>query len=162
MDSLQIQYNEHKVIHTVGYIYFWSFHFLNAYIRFLSDVDECATSSETLCPHICVNTLGSYRCECHEGYIREDDGKVCTKGDKGIVSSHLNYTRPVLSGHKSCSGKFHVSFRPDDHASNNILLRSSLIFFTNMTHAKDVGRSSSTSVRKLQFCTPALEGLTIK
>ncbi|XP_045706269.1 collagen and calcium-binding EGF domain-containing protein 1 isoform X2 [Phyllostomus hastatus] len=46
------------------------------------DIDECATSNETLCAHICVNTLGSYRCECREGYIQEDDGRTCIKGDK--------------------------------------------------------------------------------
>uniref|UniRef100_A0A673UGD4 Collagen and calcium binding EGF domains 1 n=1 Tax=Suricata suricatta TaxID=37032 RepID=A0A673UGD4_SURSU len=46
------------------------------------DIDECATSNETLCPHMCVNTVGSYRCECREGYIREDDGRKCTKGDE--------------------------------------------------------------------------------
>nr|XP_030723943.1 collagen and calcium-binding EGF domain-containing protein 1 isoform X3 [Globicephala melas] len=46
------------------------------------DIDECTTSSETLCAHICVNTLGSYRCECREGYVQEDDGRTCTKGDK--------------------------------------------------------------------------------
>ncbi|XP_042095072.1 collagen and calcium-binding EGF domain-containing protein 1 isoform X3 [Ovis aries] len=46
------------------------------------DIDECATSNETLCAHVCVNTLGSYRCECREGYIQEDDGRTCTKEDK--------------------------------------------------------------------------------
>ncbi|XP_016881046.1 collagen and calcium-binding EGF domain-containing protein 1 isoform X1 [Homo sapiens] len=46
------------------------------------DIDECASSNGTLCAHICINTLGSYRCECREGYIREDDGKTCTRGDK--------------------------------------------------------------------------------
>lgn len=46
------------------------------------DIDECATSSETPCAHICINTLGSYRCECREGYVQEDDGRTCTKGDK--------------------------------------------------------------------------------
>ncbi|XP_066871086.1 collagen and calcium-binding EGF domain-containing protein 1 isoform X4 [Kogia breviceps] len=46
------------------------------------DIDECATSNETLCAHVCVNTLGSYRCECRDGYIQEDDGRTCTKGDK--------------------------------------------------------------------------------
>lgn len=46
------------------------------------DIDECATSNETLCAHLCINTAGSYRCECREGYIQEDDGRTCTKGDK--------------------------------------------------------------------------------
>ncbi|XP_070593014.1 collagen and calcium-binding EGF domain-containing protein 1 [Erythrolamprus reginae] len=58
------------------------------------DVDECATSSEPLCPHICVNTLGSFRCDCHEGYIREDDGKICTKGDKGFSEKVDNVVKP--------------------------------------------------------------------
>ncbi|MBZ3871182.1 Collagen and calcium-binding EGF domain-containing protein 1 [Sciurus carolinensis] len=49
---------------------------------FKPDIDECATSNKTLCEHICVNTVGSYRCECREGYIREDDGRTCTRGDK--------------------------------------------------------------------------------
>uniref|UniRef100_G1SJ88 Collagen and calcium binding EGF domains 1 n=1 Tax=Oryctolagus cuniculus TaxID=9986 RepID=G1SJ88_RABIT len=44
-----------------------------------TDIDECASSNETLCAHICVNTAGSYRCECQEGYVREDDGRTCTK-----------------------------------------------------------------------------------
>lgn len=26
--------------------------------------------------------MGSYRCECREGYIQEDDGRTCTRGDK--------------------------------------------------------------------------------
>ncbi|XP_069885127.1 collagen and calcium-binding EGF domain-containing protein 1 [Dipodomys merriami] len=46
------------------------------------DIDECATSNQTLCAHICTNTVGSYRCECREGFILEDDGKTCTRGDK--------------------------------------------------------------------------------
>uniref|UniRef100_A0A8C9QJU1 Collagen and calcium binding EGF domains 1 n=1 Tax=Spermophilus dauricus TaxID=99837 RepID=A0A8C9QJU1_SPEDA len=46
------------------------------------DIDECATSNKTLCEHICVNTVGSYRCECREGYVLEDDGRTCTRGDK--------------------------------------------------------------------------------
>ncbi|ETE67282.1 Collagen and calcium-binding EGF domain-containing protein 1, partial [Ophiophagus hannah] len=58
------------------------------------DVDECATSSEPLCPHICVNTLGSYRCDCHEGYIREDDGKICTKGDKAFIFGKNQVSNP--------------------------------------------------------------------
>lgn len=46
------------------------------------DIDECATGNTTLCAHTCVNTMGSYHCECREGYILEDDGRTCTRGDK--------------------------------------------------------------------------------
>ncbi|RXN08608.1 collagen and calcium-binding EGF domain-containing 1 [Labeo rohita] len=43
------------------------------------DVDECANNNETVCSQICVNTPGSYRCECEKGFYLEDDGKTCTK-----------------------------------------------------------------------------------
>lgn len=49
---------------------------------FKPDIDECGTSNKTLCEHICVNTVGSYRCECRGGYVLEDDGRTCTRGDK--------------------------------------------------------------------------------
>ncbi|XP_050367854.1 wall-associated receptor kinase-like 1 [Argentina anserina] len=35
------------------------------------DINECEVSSTALCPNgTCVNNLGSYSCECHEGYRR--------------------------------------------------------------------------------------------
>ncbi|XP_019387270.1 PREDICTED: collagen and calcium-binding EGF domain-containing protein 1, partial [Crocodylus porosus] len=59
------------------------------------DIDECATSNGTLCSQICINTPGSYQCECHEGYIREDDGRTCTKGDKaGLSEKADNAVKP--------------------------------------------------------------------
>ncbi|XP_051532801.1 collagen and calcium-binding EGF domain-containing protein 1-like [Myxocyprinus asiaticus] len=46
------------------------------------DIDECASNNETVCSQICVNTPGSYRCECKRGFYLEDDGKTCTKGER--------------------------------------------------------------------------------
>jgi len=48
-----------------------------------SDIDECANNNETVCSQICVNTPGSYQCECERGFYLEDDGKTCTKGERG-------------------------------------------------------------------------------
>lgn len=36
-----------------------------------SDIDECISSP---CPQICINTKGSFQCQCHPGYIL-DQGK---------------------------------------------------------------------------------------
>uniref|UniRef100_A0ABM5FU93 Collagen and calcium-binding EGF domain-containing protein 1 n=1 Tax=Pogona vitticeps TaxID=103695 RepID=A0ABM5FU93_9SAUR len=58
------------------------------------DIDECTTNNASLCPHLCINTPGSYRCECHEGYIREDDGRTCIKGDKGFSEKTDNVVKP--------------------------------------------------------------------
>ncbi|CAM4665902.1 unnamed protein product [Leuciscus chuanchicus] len=46
------------------------------------DIDECANNNETVCSQICVNTPGSYQCECERGFYLEDDGKTCTKGER--------------------------------------------------------------------------------
>uniref|UniRef100_A0A8C5LU87 Collagen and calcium binding EGF domains 1 n=1 Tax=Leptobrachium leishanense TaxID=445787 RepID=A0A8C5LU87_9ANUR len=52
------------------------------------DIDECAFKNETLCSQICINTPGSYRCECLEGYVLEEDGKTCTKGSHEFEKSN--------------------------------------------------------------------------
>ncbi|MEE6457942.1 hypothetical protein FKM82_000112, partial [Ascaphus truei] len=53
-------------------------------------IDECIFKNETVCSHICVNTPGSYRCECHEGYSLEEDGKTCTKDIQGEYEKSNN------------------------------------------------------------------------
>uniref|UniRef100_A0A3B3VE18 Collagen and calcium binding EGF domains 1 n=1 Tax=Poecilia latipinna TaxID=48699 RepID=A0A3B3VE18_9TELE len=47
------------------------------------DIDECADKNMSACSQICINTAGSFRCECEKGYFLEDDGKTCTKGERG-------------------------------------------------------------------------------
>ncbi|XP_020488402.2 fibulin-2 [Labrus bergylta] len=41
------------------------------------DVDECQLYAGQLCQHTCTNIWGSYRCECHQGYILQQDGHSC-------------------------------------------------------------------------------------
>ena len=45
-------------------------------MSFIADVDEC-TELNTTCSNNaeCVNTMGSYRCVCKEGYT--EDGDTC-------------------------------------------------------------------------------------
>lgn len=38
-----------------------------------TDIDEC----EGVCSQLCINTPGSYRCDCHPGYEMEADGHRC-------------------------------------------------------------------------------------
>ncbi|XP_041361705.1 collagen alpha-1(XXVII) chain-like [Gigantopelta aegis] len=46
-----------------------------------TDQDECSGSSHG-CNHYCVNTLGSYRCECLVGYHLLDDNTTCVDTDE--------------------------------------------------------------------------------
>ncbi|KAK2862642.1 hypothetical protein Q5P01_002175 [Channa striata] len=41
------------------------------------DVDECQLQSGQLCQHTCINIWGSYLCECHQGYILQQDRHSC-------------------------------------------------------------------------------------
>uniref|UniRef100_A0AAX7SMC6 EGF-like domain-containing protein n=1 Tax=Astatotilapia calliptera TaxID=8154 RepID=A0AAX7SMC6_ASTCA len=48
------------------------------------DINECADKNMTACSQICINSVGSYRCECEKGYFLEEDGKTCTKGERAV------------------------------------------------------------------------------
>jgi len=41
-----------------------------------AEYDECQTDDHG-CQHICVNTIGGYRCECKIGYELNPDGRTC-------------------------------------------------------------------------------------
>ncbi|XP_023280510.1 fibulin-2-like [Seriola lalandi dorsalis] len=41
------------------------------------DVDECQLYAGQLCQHKCINIWGSYRCECHQGYVLQQDRHSC-------------------------------------------------------------------------------------
>ena len=41
------------------------------------DIDECASDDTNDCEHICVNTVGSYFCQCDDGYQLDTDGYSC-------------------------------------------------------------------------------------
>ncbi|XP_067136118.1 fibrillin-2-like isoform X2 [Centruroides vittatus] len=43
------------------------------------DIDECASFPNQLCAHICINTHGSYRCECNPGFVLHSNGKSCVQ-----------------------------------------------------------------------------------
>ncbi|KAJ1146050.1 hypothetical protein NDU88_012332 [Pleurodeles waltl] len=51
-----------------------------------TDIDECNSQSHGCSQH-CVNTAGSYRCSCHNGYALAVDGKTCRTVDKAPQSS---------------------------------------------------------------------------
>ena len=46
--------------------------------NFFVDVNECETNS-SVCPQLCINTNGSFKCKCNQGYLDVfGDGKNCT------------------------------------------------------------------------------------
>lgn len=45
----------------------------------VGDINECELYPNKLCSHICVNTVGSYRCECPNGYSLHTDESTCIR-----------------------------------------------------------------------------------
>lgn len=44
------------------------------------DQDECLLLPGELCQHLCINTVGSYRCACFPGFELQGDGRTCRPG----------------------------------------------------------------------------------
>ena len=45
-------------------------------VYFITDIDECVNNNG-LCSNNCVNTVGSYYCECPAGYALQPNHHVC-------------------------------------------------------------------------------------
>ena len=41
------------------------------------DVNECLVATDNNCSQICVNTIGSFHCQCNSGYILSSDNSTC-------------------------------------------------------------------------------------
>ncbi|XP_054613461.1 collagen and calcium-binding EGF domain-containing protein 1 isoform X2 [Dunckerocampus dactyliophorus] len=41
-------------------------------------------TARSLTVWVCINTVGSFRCECETGYFLEEDGRTCTKGERAL------------------------------------------------------------------------------
>ncbi|XP_017690393.1 PREDICTED: fibulin-2 isoform X1 [Lepidothrix coronata] len=42
------------------------------------DLDECLLYGGELCQHLCINTVGSYKCSCFPDFTLQDDGTSCS------------------------------------------------------------------------------------
>eukprot|EP00062_Callorhinchus_milii_P010308 gi/632955011/ref/XP_007893261.1/ PREDICTED: matrilin-2 [Callorhinchus milii] len=53
----------------------------------ICDSDLCGTIDHG-CEHICINTVGSYICQCKEGYVLNNDKKTCRRIDSCALGNH--------------------------------------------------------------------------
>lgn len=51
-----------------------------------ADIDECEGQSSGMCSQLCINSPGSYQCDCHSGYIMEADGHHCKITGKVLLA----------------------------------------------------------------------------
>lgn len=65
-----------------------------------ADVDECSLGTDS-CHQLCINVIGSYHCDCEEGYALNSDGRTCR------ISCGGNYT--------GSNGSFHTPGWPTSY-----------------------------------------------
>ena len=46
-------------------------------VGYSADVNECVSPDNNDCEQTCVNTNGSYSCDCTNGYVLNADGHAC-------------------------------------------------------------------------------------
>ncbi|XP_033117677.1 tolloid-like protein 1 isoform X1 [Anneissia japonica] len=62
---------------------------------YFSEVDECEQADKGGCQQLCINSVGSYTCECRPGYELKSDGKGCEVACGGFLTSlEGNITTP--------------------------------------------------------------------
>ncbi|XP_055007283.1 epidermal growth factor-like protein 7 [Boleophthalmus pectinirostris] len=62
-----------------------------------TDVNEC--SEQRPCAHKCVNTAGSYRCECRDGFRLIGDGRSCQSLPPLPPPLPPSPSQPAVGGH---------------------------------------------------------------
>ena len=68
------------------------------FIYFVADTDECSSNNGG-CQQGCVNNVGSYYCECRDGYALDDNGITCSIScDKLLVESSGSFQTPGWPG----------------------------------------------------------------
>lgn len=71
----QVQPSLHRA--SWNFVVHYYFGVVSQALQFFLDADECSANA-SLCDVTCVNTVGSYRCECGTGYQLSNDGSSCT------------------------------------------------------------------------------------
>ncbi|XP_067050674.1 protocadherin Fat 4-like isoform X4 [Acropora muricata] len=128
-----------------------------------NDLDEC--TSQQPCSHTCVNTIGSFHCECPVGFYLISDGRNCDRFDCGSPDALFSSCpSDSYSDHFSsvcayvvvtCPSGTHYNEMcylscPENYALSKITSQSNTQFGENYTVVDFVSVSSSIICQKTQ------------
>ncbi len=93
-----------------------------------SEADECADPSLSGCEQLCINTIGSYRCDCEPGFELTSDGKTCEGNQPppppSKPSSPSKPSPPSKPSSKSSSNHHSISsHHPPVNKHNTVIFR---------------------------------------
>lgn len=60
------------------------------------DLDECLLYGGELCQHLCINTVGSYKCSCFPEFTLQEDGTSCSPGENRNLHSETKKNPKLL------------------------------------------------------------------
>ncbi|XP_078285855.1 collagen and calcium-binding EGF domain-containing protein 1-like isoform X2 [Rhinoraja longicauda] len=105
------------------------------------DIDECSVHNGTLCDHKCVNTRGSYSCECREGFYLQLDGKSCLRA--------FNDSSAMKSEHLMSAGTCSITCEEFRQMKQTLMQLKQRLLLTNLDN-------SSEKIRLSRKCTERL------
>ncbi|KAJ7372937.1 hypothetical protein OS493_015393 [Desmophyllum pertusum] len=82
------------------------------------DIDECL-SSNGFCTHQCVNTAGSYRCECSTGFYLDSNGRSCSDYPDCLLSHGCQHTCNNFLGSFFCSCRSGYALNNDNRTCSD-------------------------------------------
>ena len=74
LDILEMESAAKVLLHNIVITMYDNIHLSPIY----KDINECAGVNNCSENSNCTNTLGSYQCSCHDGYLHEGNGYTCT------------------------------------------------------------------------------------
>ena len=104
-------------------------------VRIMVEYDECAVGNHR-CAHKCVNTLGSYRCDCKAGYDLNSDGRSCQKSCGGLLEEATGVIQ---------SPSFPEEYFPNKTCVWEIMTSADNVVFLNFTHFDIEGKNQTHS-----------------
>ncbi|XP_068103438.1 uromodulin-like [Hyperolius riggenbachi] len=81
-----------------------------------SDIDECNYTWTHTCQQICVNTIGSFRCECKAGYIKNSEQQCVDIDECSASGLNMCHSQAVCSNH----GGTYTCKCPHDHWGDGV------------------------------------------
>ncbi|XP_046584649.1 uncharacterized protein LOC124291639 [Haliotis rubra] len=85
------------------------------------DIDECMSTTVTVCDHICNNTVGSYQCSCNKGFLLEGTGTCkdideCALGISGCPQKCRNtlgaFACECYEGYELTTNRLNCTLKP--------------------------------------------------
>ncbi|XP_020604224.1 mucin-like protein isoform X3 [Orbicella faveolata] len=67
------------------------------------DFDECLNSGPSECKQICINTPGSFVCDCYKGYLLNIDQRTCDDINECVPASDCMHKCKNFDGGYNCS-----------------------------------------------------------